>query len=184
MRNIKVQIICCLIAILAVFTFTNSAYHAEELIIWNENDQLTLSDFKGQPDYGNPHIVALTASGIMHHTECHDGILKYDVKAYFDKRESWVKEEAKTAHHLKHEQVHFDITELYARKVMEALSHEEFFCGEEKRFNEFVDNLLTGWETDQVQYDVSTNYSNEYDEQRAWEFKIALELSMHEGHEH
>jgi len=175
----KARYVPSLIALFSVMLFTNSVYHADEIILWDKNDKLDLADFRGQPDYANPHIVALTASGIMQHTECHEGILLHDVKAYFDKNASWVKDEARTAHHLQHEQIHFDITELYARKLAQALSQETFLCGEEKRFNEFVDNLLAGWEKEQIDYDVSTKYSNEEEEQKAWEYRIALELTLH-----
>ncbi len=44
-----------------------------------------------------------------------------EIVAQFDQAKSWKIEKAESDHLLKHEQVHFDITELYARKLREKI---------------------------------------------------------------
>lgn len=48
----------------------------------------------------------------------------YEVQSYFLPDQSWVKPDIDSPHLLIHEQLHFDITELHARKLRKAM--EEF----------------------------------------------------------
>ncbi len=45
--------------------------------------------------------------------------------AFFDRQRSWVKNEAKLDYVLRHEQGHFDIFEVYTRKIRKALSEKK-----------------------------------------------------------
>ena len=180
----KARFFSIVVALFSMALFTNSTQRPNEIIYWNSDRKLSLEDFKGEPDFTDPYIIAMTYSGILFYTECDGYELKYDVSSYFDKDESWVKLEARTDHHLQHEQLHFDITELYARKLKERLSEETFYCGEEERFNRLVDEFLANWESEQHSYDLETHYSNKHDEQRAWEAKITSELAAHDHAHH
>ncbi len=181
----KARFFSIMVALFSMALFSNSSEGPNEIMYWNTGTQLTLADFKGQPDYTDPYSIAMTYSGLLLYTECDEYLLKYEIDAYFDKDESWVKLEARTPYHLKHEQLHFDITELYTRRLKAALANETFYCGEEERFNRFVDDFLSQWQTEQHHYDLETGYSNHRPQQTEWEYKIALELSMHpKEHEH
>jgi len=182
----KARFLSIMVALFSMALFSNSSQRPNEITYWNTHEKLALSDFKGQPDYTDPHIIAMTYSGVLFYTECDEYLLEYDVQSYFDKDESWVKLEARTPHHLQHEQLHFDITELYTRRLKAELAKETFYCGEEERFNRFVDDFLATWQTEQHRYDIETGYSNHHTQQTEWEYKIALELSMHDhaGHTH
>lgn len=180
----KARLFSIAVALFSMAFFSNSSQRPNEIIYWDTNTPLTLTDFKGQPDYTDPYSIAMTFSGLMLYTDCDEHLLKYEIDSYFDKDLSWVKLEARTEHHLKHEQLHFDITELYTRRLKAALKQETFYCGEEERFNRFVDDFLANWEAEQHHYDVETAYSNHHPQQTEWEYKIALELSLHQHHAH
>jgi len=179
----KARFFSIVVALFSMALFSNSSQRPNEIIYWTANEKLDLEDFKGQPDFTDPYIIAMTYSGVMFYTECDGYELKYDIVSYFDKDESWVKLEARTPHHLQHEQLHFDITELYARKLKARLGEETFYCGEEERFNRLVDELLADWESEQHSYDLETHYSNKHNEQHAWEAKITTALAA-DAHEH
>ena len=78
---------------------------SEDVIYWTPDYRLTWDDFEGEPRYDYESISALTSSGIIHYKGCKNGEIIYKVQAYFEKDESWVKEEARTAYHLTHEQI-------------------------------------------------------------------------------
>ncbi len=148
-------------------------------ILWNQERKLSWDDFQGQPNYNFEDISALTSSGIVHYKSCEDGKIAYRVQAYFEKKYSWVKQEAYTDHHLQHEQIHFDITELYARKLRKALSKRDYKCGQEAEFDEFVGTFLRKWQKAQIEYDLYSHYSMRPKKQKEWEYRIAMELSVY-----
>jgi hypothetical protein len=102
----------------------------------------------------------------------------YKIRAYFEKNESWVKEEARTNYRLAHEQLHFDVTELHARKLRKILAERKFRCGEEEEFEHFVEQYVRTWEVTQQAYDFSTHHSMDKGKQMDWHHRIAFELSL------
>jgi hypothetical protein len=170
--------------VLSAMLFTTMSSNTEsDIIYWNDGRVLTWEDFQGDPRYDYHNISALTSSGIVHYRGCENGQIIYQVRAYFETKESWYKQEAHNNYILAHEQVHFDITELYARKLRKALDARKFACGEEAEFEAFVDNFLQGWENKQSTYDIITRHSLDKDKQLEWAYKIAGELSLLEDFE-
>lgn len=157
----------------------NSNTSSPNTIVWDEDRPLSWNDFQGEPDYNYDQVSALTSSGIIHYKGCENGKIIYKVQAYFEKNYSWVKPEAYTNHHLAHEQIHFDITELYARKLKKALAKREFKCGEEARFDAFVANFLKKWQKAQINYDSQTHYSMKPKKQNEWKYLVAMELNIY-----
>ncbi|MEO1513903.1 MAG: hypothetical protein AAFV95_02785 [Bacteroidota bacterium] len=157
---------------------TTTSTETPDIIYWDGDRRLSWSDFEGEPRYDYESISALTSSGIVHYKGCQDGKIIYKVRAYFEKKESWVKEEARTLHHLTHEQLHFDITELYARKLRKALADRDFQCGQEQEFEEFVAHFLENWQYDQRSFDIHTRHSLDILRQKEWFYKIGMELSL------
>ncbi len=166
-------------AILISFVIIGSSSKPDSnTILWSEDRPLTWDDFQGRPDYNYDAVSALTSSGIMHMKGCENGKIIYKIEAYFEKDFSWVKPEAYTDHHLEHEQIHFDITQLYAKKLEHALDKQHFQCGEEEEFEQFVQEFLAGWQKAQINFDLYTHYSMKPPEQYEWKHKVALELSV------
>ncbi len=147
-------------------------------IYWTEDYKLSWNDFKGHPRYDYQSIDALTSSGIVDYKGCKDGKINYKIQAYFEKDNSWVKDEAYTDYHLAHEQLHFDITELYARKLRKLLGQQEFKCGEEADFEAFVQSNLDNWYNEQRNYDIHTRHSMDKAKQREWYYRIKMELDL------
>jgi len=149
-----------------------------DIIYWDGIDKLSWSDFEAEPRMDIEQFYALTSSGIIDYKGCEDGIITYKFRAYFEKDESWVKQEAITDYHLAHEQLHFDITELYARKLRKLLSELEFKCGEEQNFERFVAATLENWYNEQRNYDIMTRHSINKEQQLEWQYRIKMELSL------
>ncbi|WP_409416551.1 hypothetical protein [Flavobacterium sp. PS2] len=86
------------------------------ILFWSSNKKLTWNDFQGDPDTINLMIKAQTFAGLkIENGYWQEGIPKINVICYFSKSKSWVK--VKSDSNLAHEQLHFDIWELYARKI-------------------------------------------------------------------
>jgi len=164
------------VSVLLIFIGTSST--TTDTIYWSEDYKLTWNDFKGQPDYNIQSISALSSSGLMHSKGCKNGKIIYEVLSYFEKRESWVKAEAYTDHHLKHEQIHFDITELFARKLRRALSEQEFICGQEVAFENYVSKFIKDWHQVQHNYDSTSRHSINREVQAEWSQRIEIELLL------
>src|SRR5687767_8341950 len=85
-----------------------------ESISWNEFYRLQWHDFQGKP--GDESI---GDAGAVVQIKAKPFIVKkkinYDVVALFNKRKSWTRDQSDAL--LAHEQLHFDIAEVYARKI-------------------------------------------------------------------
>ncbi len=165
---------------LFMIIFASSA-DSNDVIYWSSDYRLTWDDFTGEPRFDYEAISALTSSGIIHYKGCKDGKITFKVQAYFEKDQSWVKEEALTDHHLIHEQIHFDITELAARRLRKSLKERKFKCGEEVEFETFVNSFIDNWRTEQNAFDLMSRHSLDKEQQEEWFYKIAMELSLLEN---
>ncbi len=167
-----------------VFLTFGTSTDTPDIIYWTDDAPLTWDDFQGNAkyDYRNRDISALTSSGILHYRGCKDGKIIYKVRAYFEKKESWFKEDAHTDYHLAHEQLHFDVTELFARKLRKQLDEQNFRCGEEESFENYIEQYLRNWEVTQQAYDFDTYHSVDKDKQKEWHHRIAFELSLLEDY--
>ena len=93
----------------------------EPVLSWNESYKLSWQDFKAKPNT-NDSAVAITASGItfgfsIRQTDKKEVVsFSSEVHAHFYPEQSWYKIEQVDNHILGHEQLHFNITELFARK--------------------------------------------------------------------
>lgn len=152
----------------------------EETMTWNESIKLTWRDFKADPDPIS-NAAALTASGITFGYSVKTSgkrIVDYTttVEAHFYPNKSWYLKNKADAYILGHEQLHFDITELYARKFREQLSKlvvNQNVKEQMKRLHTAINEAVS--ET-QKRYDTQSNHSINVEVQKQWETFIQEEL--------
>ncbi len=180
MKNLKIKVYA--LAFISVLLFSGNT-SSPDVIYWDDDKKLSWRDFQGKPKASDDYrISALTSSGIVHYRGCKDGKIIFKVRAYFEKKTSWVKEEAYNDYILAHEQLHFDVTELFARKLRKSLSERPFLCGEETAFEHYIQQFIKGWEAKQHAYDFMTRNSMDKQQQKEWERKITMELSLLEDY--
>jgi len=144
-------------------------------IYWSAGRKLKWENFKGKPDPGT-RLLAMTQAGIGYEVACDNGKLDFKVTCYFNVNDSWAKEKD-SDQLLSHEQFHFDITELYARKLRKKLSELSDPCGKNiKELNKIYEANFNECAREQDLYDKETNHSLDREKQKAWEEKIAKEL--------
>jgi hypothetical protein len=96
----------------------------ETEIIWHQQRRLTVADFKGSIE--KRPFLAATYSGFRYVTKVQPftGRFQMIVMSYFDCNLSYFKAEPTDSVTLRHEQLHFNITEIYARKFVENMQRE------------------------------------------------------------
>ncbi len=151
------------------------ALREDDTINWSAGRRLVWSDFKGRPD-GAREDAALTSSGIEfgYHYNEREGF-SWHIACLFDKTKSWVR--VKDDYILAHEQGHFDITEIFARRLNKALKEYRF---NENRMQKDVPAIYQSVMKEQAgmenQYDDETDNSRKKDKQAEWLKKIRNEL--------
>ena len=148
----------------------------EQKIPWQENRPLVWEDFKAPVNQGSPYK-ALTNSGITYGFDYENNELKYTVNCFYDPFSSWVKEDGKTDDLLVHEQGHFNITELYARKIRKKFSETKFTSDNVVNLSESIfKDLMKASIIMQRLYDTETDHNKNVSEQQKWNKKISAEL--------
>jgi len=147
---------------------------------WQDKYKLTWQDFKAKPK-AEVDAVALTVSGIsfsysLTQENSENYTYKTFVEANFYPEKSWVKIKDSTNYILSHEQLHFDITELYARKLRKRISETEFTKNIRAELNMLNDDINNELEIIQNQYDRETNHSIIQEMQDKWQIFIKNEL--------
>ena len=168
-------------------SFTNDekipTQEGENRLDWSEYIPLDWSDFQAiPPGMSRRNIAAITSSVIQYRYYCEDGKINYNVKSVFLKDESWVRETARTDDYLRHEQLHFDITEVYARKLKRFLGQRKYYCDDVKEFEQQITKMLSDWREMQARYDKETHYSLNYQSQQHWIDYINDLLTKYENH--
>ncbi|OQP67775.1 DUF922 domain-containing protein [Niastella populi] len=144
------------------------------LIPWSASRKLSWSDFTGSPDPRSTNA-ALTSSNINIEFGYDEEGFQYSIKCSFDKNRSWVR--IKNNEVLAHEQGHFDIAEIYARKLnklMKAYRFNAKTAGTD--INQLYENAMKQHRLVQQQYDQETDYSRNKSKQQEWLKKIEADL--------
>jgi len=160
--------------ILLLFIFSEA--NGQDTIRWSSNYKLKWEDFQALPDTTSKFI-ATTMSSIYYSYHMDDAGFQFNVYCIFIKRESWAIDVAKNNHILNHEQLHFDITEIYARKLKKQLKE---YSPNRKTLKadifSIVSKILEEEENMQDLYDSETDFSNNTKMQKFWCNKIKKEL--------
>ena len=163
--------------LLTVFTFPLlfTSEPEEDYIRWDETRKLTWDDFKAPPQkIGNTAAMTTTHLGFSYNVK--NGTVTYVIDCRFEKNRSWGL--IKNDWILKHEQGHFDIAEIFARRLNEKVNAYEF---NRTTFQKDLDNIYKSVvgekEQFQQQYDDETDYSRNKAKQEEWLKKIETVLN-------
>lgn len=153
-----------------------SVYSEDEYIEWNPFYQLHWNDFRGEPAPGAAGdagaVVKIQAKPYRVKNE-----VFYDVKALFNRDRSWVRDGSDLL--LEHERLHFDLAELYARKVrqrIEQLKHNR--VKDIGVFNAEIRKLLDESNDVDIRYDVETLHGAMSRRQKEWNLYVHSELKV------
>ncbi len=152
-----------------------------EVIPWAPAARLNWDDFQCEPKRGTDAVASTSTSlGIAY--QMVNGKLTYHISCNFSKAKSWGL--MKTEYILAHEQGHFDITEIFARKLNEALQNYEFNHRTfRKDISDIYQSIVAQKEEYQQRYDGETDHSRNRAVQAEWLDRINTLLNDTEAYE-
>ena len=152
----------------------------EELLEWNASQKLSWNDYKARPD-PESDAAASTTSYLGIEYNITSSSFDYKIKSRFSKTRSWGLH--KTEYILSHEQGHFDIAEIFARKLNMKMSEYRFNKRTyQQDLNEIYNDILDEKEKLQNDYDKETNHSINKERQAEWLKKIKVLLDQYEDY--
>ena len=163
-----------------IFLITTNLLFSQDVkndseIIWSKTYKLKWSDFQGEVQ--NTEDSAVTRSEVVANSIEINELPLIDVYVFFNKKESWVSFKDDTL--LKHEQLHFDISELCTRKLRKKLLalYEQGITDLDTYQKAFMANFEASKQL-QSQYDLETEHSIVELKQKEWSTKIATEMDV------
>ncbi len=164
---------------LLLILFSGALPQEKEGIPWVATRKLSWADFRGTPPESR-RVAATTASGISYsyRTKGPSGQyrLEFEVTALFYPRQSWYHRELCDSLVLGHEQLHFDITELYARRMRALLERDTFGPDVKAEVRRIFKRLNRELSEFQARYDRETDFSRDREAQARWNAEIAAKL--------
>lgn len=152
----------------------------EASIVWSAGRKLTWADFKGAvPDASA--FSAATSASINYQSAYSSPFakVKFFTEAVFHCHESWVKPVfIGDTSLLRHEQGHFDLSEIYARQVRRQLAADKlsyYLVGIPAQ--KILDELSQAFDARQKQYDEETDHGRNHEKQEQWDKEIQQSLA-------
>lgn len=157
-------------------------------ITWEEERQLTWDDFRAVPlektlFHANTNTGLSYSWGLKGTSQKME--LTYKVETFFYPEQSWVQEASKNDHLLKHEQLHFDISELHARKLRKILANiDASMINKDSRdyLNAFYEKIDKERGDMQNAFDAESNHSLNIEQELKWQIYVQQELNKFEDY--
>ena len=150
-------------------------------IAWSEQRDITWKDFRGKAPAASRYE-AQAYCEIDGSVEAKPDDVHYTVNCYFLPKESWTKTH-NNDYILHHEQLHFDLAEVYARRLRKALSETAVTARNattafRKLFKKYNDQLAA----EQDRYDRETDHSIDREAQARWDTLVPQWLEETKGY--
>ncbi|HEX8358217.1 MAG TPA: DUF922 domain-containing protein [Segetibacter sp.] len=164
------------LAILLLFIISDTKAQ-QHFVAWKETNPLRWEDFSGKAN-DTSHFEAESFAEVVYSYRFNNLYdFDFDVKAIFNRNTSWIKKDYKSEALLKHEQVHFDIAELFARKLKLAFYNHVYSGNFQAEILQIFNTVKSEYHQVQQQYDDNTNHSLVTAKQKEWETRIKDELA-------
>jgi hypothetical protein len=190
---------------LAVAFYAAAAVGAQNVIEWSNERRLSKSDFKGRVPL-NTAVTSMSWLSVDVSWECEAGELFGTARATFDPARSWwrlaqgniwqsdgtrsvsrAREEARRSvverdvQLLDHEQLHFDMTELAARRVRKRFADSKDVCGDPDQREDLrhaIAEIDRELDEEQSRYDRETSHGINTGAQDQWKRRIRKQLEQ------
>ena len=166
----------------AVVPLPQEPQGAEEIIVWSATRKLDWKDFRSKPP---PNTLAGALSAISHDyaVGCRDQALQLRVQTIFVPGRSWVTYRIVSSGlasrvGIRHEQIHFDLAEVYTRRIRKMFRELRDPCPRsDAELAGMVEQIIKEHWTAQRRYDTETENGQLEARQNDWEKRIAAELT-------
>lgn len=148
-----------------------------QVIKWDANRPLTWADFKARPHDGSGSV---TYWGTRYTYKCDvfdcDYIITFDIANEFYTDASWVWWNQQNDYLLNHEQLHFDINELYTRKLAAAFHSAVYTDNFKAEIEKIYNDTMAECAVMESKYDAETEHAGNTNMQYRWQLYIYLQL--------
>ena len=189
MKNQILKNIFFFVGFITLMSFT---FVKDEFILWQENKKLKIQDFKAenkdtvkvnrQQFLGAISAIRIEYSSFQRNK---NSVPDFSIKTYFDPNESWML--LKNDYVLQHEQIHFDLTELYARKMRKSVeslrqknvTNISIYRKKIQRWNAMKEKASNQFDADNQDYYIKIGQKilfQKNPKQEAWKKKVDREL--------
>jgi predicted secreted Zn-dependent protease len=160
------------------FTVTGQT-ESNDMLTWSSK-RLSWDDYKAKPD-PDSDAAASTATVLSIDYSISSKSFGYKIKSYFSKARSWGLH--KTDYILRHEQGHFDIAEIYARKLHKRMQEYVFNKRTyQKDLKKIYEDVAEEKSEMQEEYDKETRHSINREKQAEWLKKIERLLNEYKDY--
>ena len=189
MKNQILKNIFFFIGFISLMSFS---FVKDDFILWQENKKLKIQDFKAenkdtvkvnrQQFLGAISAIRIEYSSFQRNK---NSVPDFSIKTYFDPNESWML--LKNDYVLQHEQIHFDLTELYARKMRKSVeslrqknvTNISIYRKKIQRWNVMKEKASNQFDADNQDYYIKIGQKilfQKNPKQEAWKKKVDREL--------
>lgn len=189
MKNHILKNIFFLIGFISLMSFS---FVKDDFILWQENKKLKIQDFKAdnkdtikvnrQQFLGAISAIRIEYSSFQRNK---NSVPDFSIKTYFDPNGSWML--LKNDYVLQHEQIHFDLTELYARKMRKSVeslrqknvTNISIYRKKIQRWNAMKEKASNQFDADNQDYYIKIGQKilfQKNPKQEAWKKKVDREL--------
>lgn len=167
-----------LLAVCLVFSPFKTDYRYSYI----EKSNFTWNDFKAFPDAESP-FAANVNTGISHTYELdNNGKLvpnTSQITAYFYPKLSWYKPDLVSKKLLKHERLHFAISELHARMFQQRVAHFHFTENTQQEIKQLYKEIEQQRQQMQALFDQQTRHGLDTEQEEFWQEKVSRLLAKY-----
>jgi len=145
---------------------------AQEKLAWNENRQLAWDVFQSK-DIAISSKAAATTSYLLNSSTKKFTARQVKIEAFFVPSKSWAHRDHKTDFVLMHEQSHFDIAELFARRFRKLISDKTM---DAKMLHNYYARIYDDYKVYQQDYENVTSHGRIHEKQLEYTAKINDEI--------
>jgi hypothetical protein len=146
-------------------------------IKWEENKSLQWVDFSGKENDTSRFDAECYAEICYSYTFYDLDDFDFEVEARFDKNTSWSRKGKQSDELLKHEQLHFDIAQLFANELKHEFENFNYTKNYQQEIVELFQKKKLEYKLMQQQYDDETNHSLNKQKQKEWFDLVYTQLS-------
>lgn len=174
-----------LLIILCIFVSSGYSSYSNEIqeIEWSKYRKLSWSDFtKVEKDF-SPLFEALTSTSLVFSYDQRGDEFHFNIYSVFIPSKSWVRKDKQISELLEHEQLHFDITEIWTRELVKMFRDNEIAGGNyDDVLQDFYQTAAIGVNMMHDEYDEQTHHSTDGEQQEKWNKFVKDELKRLEAY--
>lgn len=168
--------------ILATILFCLACLNLNAQIIWKSDVKLNWNNFKSNlnNEFNGDDIAAYASCGweiSVKGSSDPKQPVTIEVVTLFNEEKSWKHPDTNDDYTLNHEQKHFDICELFARKFRREIALNIKNSGDyNKKFQKMYDQALKDYKNFQMMYDKETHHGLNKEQQEIYNLRIKTDL--------